>query len=116
MNHETLNAEQQVHELLRANEALKELNGKLSQAQNQLLQSEKLASIGQLAAGVAHEINNPIGYVFSNFGSLRVYLDDLIRLVEAHIAAESVLSDMAIKEKLAALRRDIDYEFLRDDA
>ena len=42
----------------------------LSATKDQLVQSEKLASIGQLAAGVAHEINNPIGYVFSNIGTL----------------------------------------------
>ena len=57
-------------ELLRRNRELTELNEKLSRAQEQLLQSEKLASIGQLAAGVAHEINNPISFVFSNFGTL----------------------------------------------
>src|SRR4051812_44540282 len=57
-------------ELLRRNSELTELNARLSAAKEQLVQSEKLASIGQLAAGVAHEINNPIGYIFSNFGTL----------------------------------------------
>ena len=47
--------------LLRANQELRALNDRLRSAQDQLLQSERLASIGQLAAGVAHEINNPIG-------------------------------------------------------
>ena len=47
-----------------------DLNARLSAAQARLMQSEKLASIGQLAAGVAHEINNPVGYVFSNIGAL----------------------------------------------
>ena len=46
-------------------------------AQLQLEQTERMASIGQLAAGVAHEINNPIGYIFSNFGALQEYLDQL---------------------------------------
>ena len=53
-----------------SNEELKEINQKLQETQHQLLQSEKMASIGQLAAGVAHEINNPIGYVNSNLGAL----------------------------------------------
>ena len=54
----------------------KRLIAKLEEAQNQLLQSEKLASIGQLAAGVAHEINNPIGFVGSNLGALEAYLHE----------------------------------------
>ena len=57
-------------ELLRRYTELSELNLRLGEVQEQLLQSEKLASIGQLAAGVAHEINNPIGFVHSNIGSL----------------------------------------------
>ena len=52
---------------------LKETNRRLEEAQNQLLQSEKLASIGQLAAGVAHEINNPVGFVSSNLRTLSGY-------------------------------------------
>jgi two-component system NtrC family sensor kinase len=64
----------QVQDLLKANEELTVLNARLSATQDKLVQSEKLASIGQLAAGVAHEINNPIGYIFSNFGTLEKYL------------------------------------------
>jgi len=62
------------------------LNRKLESAQTQLLQSEKLASIGQLAAGVAHEINNPIGFVKSNLGTLQDYTTSLFRLAEAGVA------------------------------
>ena len=72
-----------VGELIKANRDLKELNSKLSDAQSKLIQSEKLASIGQLAAGVAHEINNPIGFIFSNFGTLEQYLEDLFQMLDA---------------------------------
>ena len=57
---------------------------RLAGAQEQLVQSEKMASIGQLAAGVAHEINNPIGYVHSNLGSLQEYLHSLFSLIEVY--------------------------------
>ena len=58
------------------------------QAQLQLLQSEKLAAIGLLAAGLAHEINNPVCFVRSNLGSLAGYLQDLFDLLDAYGALE----------------------------
>ncbi|MDR6984110.1 two-component system NtrC family sensor kinase [Rheinheimera pacifica] len=58
------------------------LEAQLQILKEQLLQSEKLASLGQLAAGVAHEINNPIGYVSSNMKMLAEYSDSLINLVK----------------------------------
>lgn len=87
---------------------------KLEEAHNQLLQSEKMASIGQLAAGVAHEINNPIGYVNSNLGTLRTYLDQLLEVLDAYAEIEPAC-DPAQRERLAAVKRAADLEYLRED-
>lgn len=97
------------------NLALSELNDKLTLAQQKLLQSEKLASIGQLAAGVAHEINNPIGYVFSNFGALEGYLGDLFAMLDAYEQAEADIATPAVAQRLRTLREQIDLAFLRTD-
>lgn len=84
------------------------LNARLEQARRQLLQSEKLAAIGQLAAGVAHEINNPVGYVYSNLQTLESYLSDLFRLTDAVDTADTLAS-------LQRIKQNIDYDFVRDD-
>ncbi|MHC5349881.1 ATP-binding protein [Metapseudomonas furukawaii] len=81
---------------------------KLEKANAQLLQSEKLAAIGQLAAGVAHEINNPIGYVFSNLKTLSGYVNDLLRLVDAVDGVGSL-------EELQQLKRSLEYDYIRND-
>ncbi|EWH02250.1 ATP-binding protein [Halomonas sp. BC04] len=81
----------------------------LKQANPQLLQSEKLAAIGQLAAGVAHEINNPIGYVFSNLKTLAEYVNDLLRIIDATDQVDSL-------KELQALKQSLDYDYIRDDA
>jgi two-component system NtrC family sensor kinase len=81
------------HQALEAKEAEQRvLIEKLKDAHLQLLQSEKMASIGQLAAGVAHEINNPIGFVSSNLGTLRGYADALLKVVDAYETLDTVLA------------------------
>lgn len=102
-------------ELMRRNNELTELNIRLSMAQEQLMQSEKLASIGQLAAGVAHEINNPIGYVFSNFETLGTYIRRLLSMLEAYQQAEAGIVDRALLDKLRAQREEMDIDFLIED-
>ncbi|TFW28631.1 ATP-binding protein [Duganella callida] len=93
---------------------LTELNELLSTAQQQLVQSEKMASIGQLAAGVAHEINNPIGYIFSNVGTLQNYLDQLFEMLAAYQEAEAATAP-GVAARLRAMRERIDLDFLRED-
>lgn len=104
-----------VGELLQANRELKVLNSKLSDAKNKLIQSEKLASIGQLAAGVAHEINNPIGFIFSNFGTLEQYLQDLFQMLSAYEEAEASMQDTEALARIRQLREDLEIEYLRED-
>jgi two-component system, NtrC family, sensor kinase len=91
-----------------------ELIRKLEEAQTQLLQSEKLASIGQLAAGVAHEINNPIGFINSNLGTLQTYVNNMLKLLGAYEKLEtSMIADA--QEEIKLVKREIDAEFLRQD-
>jgi PAS domain S-box-containing protein len=91
------------------------LNLRLTEAQNQLLQSEKLASIGQLAAGVAHEINNPIGYVHSNIGTLDEYLGKLFRVLDAYEMSEPSIRDAVVFSGLQDLKRELEVEYLKED-
>ncbi|WP_435749795.1 PAS domain S-box protein [Thauera sp. AutoDN2] len=92
-----------------------ERTAQLESTSEQLVQSEKMASIGQLAAGVAHEINNPIGYVHSNIGSLDNYVEDLFRLLDAYEAAEADIASPERRAQLAALKAEVDIEFLKED-
>ena len=88
----------------------------LKEAQVQAMQSEKLASVGQLAAGVAHEINNPIGFINSNLGSLKGQVEDLLTVIEAYKQAEPALAGHA--DLLAAIehaKAAADLEFLQGD-
>lgn len=105
-----------IDELEREKDAQRRLIARLDEAQSQLLQSEKLASIGQLAAGVAHEINNPVGFVNSNLGSLDTYVADLLRLVDAYGEAEKTLAELPKAfQAVGALKQELDFGYLRDD-
>ena len=90
---------------------LSELNLKLSRVQGRLIQSEKMASVGQLAAGVAHEIALPVGLVRANLGSVEESVDDLLRLVAAYQAATPYLPPGRVAA-IEALQRDIDMDRL----
>lgn len=103
------------YDLQHRHQALDNAFRQLASAQEQLLHSEKMASIGQLAAGVAHEINNPIGYVHSNLGALDEYLDTLMALLEGYdrVIAENV--PQAGRDELAALRDRLDIDYIVKD-
>jgi len=102
-------------QLSQEHNALQELNRKLEEAQNQLLQADKMAAIGQLAAGVAHEINNPIGFINSNLQSLEDYAVKLLKLVNFY---EKVVHKTQNKTFIA-LQKDMQermkYQFIRED-
>lgn len=102
--------------LLQTVNELSLLNVQLNHAHNQLLQAEKMQAVGQMAAGVAHEINNPIGFVHSNLGSLGKYIQSMLALIDAYAALEAkgVIAggDLAC---IMNLKREMDFSYLRDD-
>ena len=88
-------------------------NKNLKETQTQLVEAEKMASLGQLTAGVAHEINNPINFVKSNITPLKRDVADIIQLVEKY---DALLTSETVREQmLEALKRykqEIDYDYL----
>jgi len=81
-------------------------NSELKEAQTKLVHSAKMTSLGQLVAGVAHELNNPIGFIYSNTTYLREYTEKLFTLIEE---AEKNPSE------IQQLKKRLDYEFIKTD-
>ena len=107
--------EQRTEALTLASQALQQEIDERKQLQSQLIQSEKLASLGQMAAGVAHEINNPVGFVTSNLGTLESDFKQLQRMLDAYQQAEAALAPGDCLEQLSALRNELDLDFLKED-
>lgn len=108
-------------DLAAANSDLSKTLEELQGAQDQLIQTEKLASLGQMTAGIAHELNNPINYVQSNATSLRRDLEELIEVVDAFADASAAASEGAQgAEQLAQAARDkarkFDLDFLKEES
>ena len=96
---------------------LEQVYARVKETQTQLLQSEKMASIGQLAAGVAHEINNPIGYVHSNLSTLQTYAHDLLALLAGYEALRQKLPSECqhLLGPIEEITARADYEYLQQD-
>lgn len=108
--------EDQSRELYSSMQTLNKTLDDLKASQNHLVQTEKMASLGVLAAGVAHEINNPIGYITSNFSSLKIAFQDIQKFVlDMQLAIESESSFEVIKEKWQQLLKKYDLIFLLED-
>jgi len=113
----------------RAHEELQEAHRELKEMQSQMVQNEKLASIGQLAAGIAHEMNTPVGFVASNFQTLESYMkkfldmfamyEDLAAAVDTGVKADRLRQVEEISKARAALKIDFilgDMQQLFDDS
>ncbi len=85
---------------------LENANSEIRETQTKLVHTAKMASLGQLVAGIAHELNNPIGFIYSNMSHLRDYSDKLVNLVRT--AEES-------PEKLESAKKKADFEYIVND-
>ncbi|PLX50867.1 MAG: hypothetical protein C0613_02205 [Desulfobulbaceae bacterium] len=99
-------------DILSKNIELEEALHELKSTQSQMLQYEKMASVGQLAAGVAHEINNPTGFVASNLSSLKKYVQritDFLALLQEAVPAEQKqeIEELRHKMKINQINEDI---------
>ncbi len=111
--------EQQVkdrtQELHQANEQIQTAYKELQETQSMLIQNEKMLALGQLVAGVAHELNNPINFIYGNLEHLKNYGNDLIQIISLYEEVEKKLENIAAFENVKAFKTEVDYEFLCSD-
>lgn len=96
---------------------LQNANTKIADTQAKLIQSEKLASVGQLAAGVAHEINNPIGFVRSNLATLDDYINVYQTLIDNYRSMNSLQGEAleARRQEIASIEKSEDLDYINED-
>ena len=107
--------------LERSRDELAEANRRLKENQAQLLQSDKMATIGQIASGVAHEINNPVGFILSNLNTMGEYVDGLTSLLQVYEELEKRVESEAsydvrdLLDRLRTVKEEMDLDFVLDD-
>jgi len=104
-------------ELQSANHQLSKALGDLKDAQIQLVEAEKMASLGQLTAGIAHEINNPINFVKSNIKPLRMDIDDLFHIIHQYNQLHNLKNDNFSKQlkEIYEQEQSLDMNFVKDE-
>ncbi len=93
---------------------LKNAYAELQSTQAMMVHSEKMKSLGELVAGIMHEINNPINFIYGNMTHLSNYSNDLIQIIEEYAKYSDSLKPEE-KEEIENLKQEIDYEFLKSD-
>lgn len=117
---------ERIAELRKSKEETEQTLAKLKETQAQMIHSEKMASVGQLAAGVAHEINNPTAFISSNLKALSDYQSDFSRLIRRYRKLVTGLEDIMASEEccrplseqlegIRAVEAEIDIDFVLDD-
>ncbi len=96
-------------------EKLGKTHEELKASQLKILQQEKMASIGQLAAGVAHEINNPLAFISSNLGTLDKYINRLINFIEVQSREIESLRNAEVVEKIGKKRKELKLDHVIKD-
>ena len=93
---------------------LKDAYSELKSTQAMMVHSEKMKSLGELVAGIMHEINNPINFIYGNMTHLSNYSTDLIEMIDKYTLLEDKLSDED-KKAIQDYKNEIDYSFLKTD-
>lgn len=104
--------------IVRLEQELAEQNRQLRETQAALVQSEKLASLGQMAAGMAHEINNPIALVANNLAVLKRDISSAFELLDIYRSIHDEITKINpdLAQKAAELEEDCDYQWIRDES
>lgn len=103
-------------ELNDTNSQLQTSLNELQRTQGLLLQTQRMAAMGHLAAGIAHEINNPVAVVYSNIATMSEYLSELLELTDRYQDAESSILDVGVRRALSLMRQEMDLTFVKEDA
>lgn len=106
---ELVQRNQELEQTIDKNELLKQTLSELKKVQSQLVQTEKMSSLSKLVAGVAHEINNPVSFIYGNIEPASEYIEALLRLIE--IYQQEYPSTPKIQEEIKA----IDFDFVKED-
>ena len=104
---------ERTRELEETNQQVREAYQELKQTQVQLIQSEKMASLGQLVAGIGHEIKNPLNFIYGNTDFLRAYIQNLKQLIKLY-ESEAKLKPEGVR-KLGSLKKEMNYSFMLED-